>query len=134
MSKRFVIAAAVSTTAAAMVAAVGTGAASPGAQKSVSYTSCNIGGKQRQLGASYVTSLKVAGVSCSKGEKVIKNYHQCRHSNGGAGGSCGATVLGFKCHDGKRSEVPDVQYSTTAKCHKKSNSDKRVKSAYTQNI
>ena len=48
-------------------------------------------------------------------------------------GTCGATLLGFKCKDGKRTGVPNVQYNATAKCHKVSNASKRVKSRYTQN-
>jgi hypothetical protein len=98
-----------------------------------SFTPCNISGEQQDLGASYVTSLKVQGVSCTKGEKVIRAYHQCRHQNGGAAGTCGATVVGFKCKEGKRTGVPNVQYNATAKCHKVSNPSKRVKSRYTQN-
>jgi hypothetical protein len=109
-----------------------TGSASPTAH-AVSFTPCNISGKQQQLGASYVTSLKVQGVSCAKAEKVIKAYHQCRHQNGGAAGTCGATLLGFKCKDGKRTGVPNVQYNATTKCHKVANASKRVKSRYTQN-
>jgi hypothetical protein len=121
-----------------VVAALGTGvlaqtgSAAPTARVS-SFTPCNISGKQQQLGASYVTSLKVQGVSCAKAEKVIKAYHRCRHQDGGAAGTCGATLLGFKCKDGKRTGVPNVQYNATAKCHKVSNPSKRVKSRYTQN-
>jgi hypothetical protein len=109
-----------------------TGTAAPTA-RTAAFAPCNISGKQQQLGASYVTSLKVQGVSCTKAEKVIKAYHQCRHQNGGAAGTCGATLLGFKCKDGKRTGVPNVQYNATAKCHKVSNASKRVKSRYTQN-
>ena len=108
------------------------GGASPIAQKS-SFSPCDINGKQQDLGASYVTSLKVQGVSCAKGEKVIKAYHQCRHQNGGPDGNCSDTLLGFKCKDGKRTGVPNVQYNATARCHKASNASKRVKSRYTQN-
>jgi hypothetical protein len=97
------------------------------------FTPCNISGKQQHLGASYVTSLKVQGVACAKAEKVIKAYHQCRHESGGPAGTCGSTLLGFKCSDGKRTGVPNVQYDATAKCHKVSNPSKRVKSRYTQN-
>ena len=109
-----------------------TSGASPVAHAS-SFTPCDISGKQQQLGASYVTSLQVQGVSCTKGERVIKAYHRCRHRNGGAAGTCGATLFGFKCKDGKRTGVPNVQYNATAKCHKVSNPSKRVKSRYTQN-
>ena len=98
-----------------------------------SFSACDISGQQQNLGASYVTSLKVQGVSCTKGEKVIKAYHQCRHQTGGPAGTCGATLSGFKCKDGNRTGVPNVQYNATAKCHKISNASKRVKSSYTQN-
>ena len=98
-----------------------------------SFAPCDISGQQQDLGASYVTSLKVQGVSCVKAEKVIKAYHQCRHQTGGPAGTCGATLNGFKCKDGKRTGVPNVQYNATAKCHKVSNASKRVKSRYTQN-
>jgi hypothetical protein len=121
-----------------VMAALGTGllvsssGASPVAH-AAGFTPCNISGKQQQLGASYVTSLKVQGVSCAKAEKVVVAYHRCRHQNGGPGGTCGSTLLGFKCKDGKRTGVPNVQYNATAKCHKASNPSKRVKSRYTQN-
>jgi hypothetical protein len=108
------------------------GAASPVAH-TASFSACDISGQQQNLGASYVTSLKVQGVSCTKGEKVVKAYHQCRHQAGGAAGTCNATLLGFKCKDGNRTGVPNVQYNATAKCHKVSNASKRVKSRYTQN-
>jgi hypothetical protein len=109
-----------------------TGAASPVAH-SASFSPCDISGQQQNLGASYVTSLKVQGVSCAKGEKVIKAYHQCRHQAGGPAGNCGSTLSGFKCKDGARDGVPDVQCNATAKCHKVSNASKRIKSRYTQN-
>jgi hypothetical protein len=108
------------------------GSAAPVAH-TASFSPCNIDGKQQNLGASYVTSLKVQGVSCTKAEKLITAYHQCRHQAGGPAGMCGETLLGFKCKDGKRQSVPGVQYNATAKCHKVSNASKRVKSRYTQN-
>jgi hypothetical protein len=108
------------------------GSAAPVAH-TAAFSACDISGQEQNLGASYVTSLKVQGVSCAKGEKVIRAYHQCRHQNGGPAGNCSSTLLGFKCKDGKRTGVPNVQYNATAKCHKVSNASKRVKSAYTQN-
>jgi hypothetical protein len=111
---------------------IGQSGASPVARASA-FSPCDISGKQQQLGASYVTSLKVQGVSCAKGEKVIKAYHRCRHQSGGPAGTCNSTVLGFKCKDGRRTGVPNVQYNATAKCHKVTNAAKRIKSSYTQN-
>jgi hypothetical protein len=119
---------------AALLAAVFSqaGGASPVAH-AATFTACDISGQQQSLGASYVTSLKVQGVGCTKGKKVIRAYHQCRHHAGGPAGTCGRTLFGFKCHDGKRTGVPNVQYNATAKCHKVANSAKRIKSSYTQN-
>lgn len=108
------------------------GSASPTAHVA-SFSPCDISGKQQDLGASYVTSLKVQGVGCTKAEKVIKAYHRCRHQTGGPAGTCSRTLFGFKCKDGKRTGVPHVQYNATAKCHKVTNSAKRIKSSYTQN-
>ena len=112
------------------VIGVGSGSAETSAQAAVSLTSCNISGKQKSLGASYVTSLKVAGVTCAKGETTIKAYHACRKAKGG--GVCGSPGGGFSCKEGKRAKVPGVQYSATVKCRK--GASKRVKSSYTQNI
>jgi hypothetical protein len=116
-----------------MAAIIAPGSTASPVARAASFSPCDINGKQQDLGASYVTSLKVQGVSCAKGEKVIKAYHQCRHQNGGPAGTCSNTLLGFKCKDGKRTGVPNVQYNATAKCHKTSNASKRVKSRYTQN-
>lgn len=117
----------------AATTAIGSGAASadPGARAFVSLTPCDLTGKQQSLGASYVTSLKVLGVSCTKGEKVVKAYHACRNANGGADGTCDSKVLGFSCKEGNRQGVPNVQYNATVKCRR--GGGKRVKSSYTQN-
>lgn len=107
----------------------GAGGASSEASAAQSLTACDISGKEKSLGASYVTSVKVAGVSCAKGIKVVKAYHACRKDKGGV---CGSPGLGFSCKEGKRQTVPGVQYSTTMKCRKGAST--RVKSSYTQNI
>ena len=80
--------------------------------------------------ASYVTSIKVRGVGCPAGKKIVKAYHNCRKQKGGSGGTCSG-VRGFKCREARRQEVPEVQYSTTVSCSKGS---RRVISSYTQNI
>src|SRR3954452_12368023 len=74
-------------------------------------TNCDINGKQQNLGASYVTSIQVAKVSCGQAEKVVVAYHHCRLANGGAGGTCDSAVLGFSCTEGARQSVPGVQYN-----------------------
>jgi hypothetical protein len=98
---------------------------------SASLSSCNINGRQQELGASYVTSIDVAGVSCGQAEKVVAAYHHCRQQNGGAGGTCKTPVEGFTCTEGARQSVPGVQYNATADCRK---GDAEIKSTYTQNF
>lgn len=96
-----------------------------------SLSSCNINGRQQELGASYVTSISVAKVSCEQAEKVVTAYHQCRKQNGGAGGTCTTAVSGFTCTEGQRQEVPGVQFNATAECKK---GDAEIQSNYTQNF
>jgi hypothetical protein len=92
---------------------------------------CDINGRQRNLGASYVTSIEVSKVSCAQAEKVVTAYHGCRQKNGGAGGTCDTPVMGFQCTEGPRQSVPGVQFNATADCRK---GDAEIKSSYTQNF
>jgi hypothetical protein len=92
---------------------------------------CNINGRQRELGASYVTTIQVAKVSCAQAEMVVLAYHHCRQRNGGASGRCDTAVRGFGCTEDQRQAVPGVQFNATADCRK---GDAEIKSAYTQNF
>jgi hypothetical protein len=94
-------------------------------------SNCDINGKQRNLGASYVTSIEVAKVNCGQAEKVVAAYHGCRRQNGGAGGTCETAVMGFTCTEGQRQSVPGVQFNATADCRM---GDAEIKSSYTQNF
>ena len=116
---------------AAAIAGCGGGGSSSSSTSTASLGSCDINGKQQSLGASYVTSIDVAGVSCGQAEKVVLAYHQCRLQNGGAGGTCKSPVSGFTCTEGSRQSVPGVQYNATIDCHK---GDAEIKSTYTQNF
>jgi hypothetical protein len=111
---------------AVIAAPAGAGGQDDGAGKRAA---CDISGQQTDLGASYVTSLKVKNTSCKKGAKVIKAYHACRKDNGGADGRCNSRVEGFKCEEGSRESTP-AQYNAKVKCKKGA---KKVKSTYTQN-
>jgi hypothetical protein len=115
---------------AAVLAGCG-GGSSGSTSTAAELTSCNINGKQQDLGASYVTSIQVGGVSCSQAEKVVVAYHHCRLQNGGAGGTCTTAVEGFDCTEGARQSVPGVQFNATADCRK---GDAEIKSTYTQNF
>jgi hypothetical protein len=115
----------------AAVAGCGGGGDSSGSTSTAALTSCDINGKQQDLGASYVTSIDVAKVSCGQAEKVVTAYHRCRQQNGGAGGTCNSAVIGFTCTEGQRQSVPGVQFNATADCRK---GDAEIKSSYTQNF
>ncbi len=115
---------------AALVAGCG-GGGSSGSTSTAALSSCDIDGKQQDLGASYVTSIDVAGVSCGQAEKVVATYHHCRIAAGGAGGTCKTPAEGFTCTEGARQSVPGVQYNATADCRK---GDAEIKSTYTQNF
>jgi hypothetical protein len=107
------------------------GGSSGSTSTAAALTSCNINGKQQDLGASYVTSIQVGSVSCGQAEKVVVAYHHCRLQNGGAGGTCTTAVEGFDCTEGARQSVPGVQFNATADCRK---GDAEIKSTYTQNF
>jgi hypothetical protein len=92
---------------------------------------CNINGRQQNLGASYVTTIQVAKISCGQAQKVVIAYHHCRQQNGGAGGTCKTAVLGFDCTEGPRQAVPGVQFNADVDCKK---AGAEIKSSYTQNF
>jgi hypothetical protein len=116
---------------AAVIAGCGGGGDSSGTTTAASLSSCNIDGRQQELGASYVTSIDVAKVSCGRAEKVVLAYHHCRIANGGAGGTCNTPVMSFNCTEGPRQSVPGVQFNATADCR---SGVAEIKSTYTQNF
>jgi hypothetical protein len=116
---------------AAVTGCGGGGDDSSGSTSTGALSTCDINGKQRNLGASYVTSIQVAKVSCGQAERVVEAYHRCRQQNGGAGGTCDTAVMGFTCTEGPRQSVPGVQFNATADCRR---GDAEIKSSYTQNF
>ena len=93
-----------------------------------SAATCNIRGKERKLGATYVTKVTATGVSCSSALTLVKAYHACRKRNGGADGRC-PRVSGYRCRESRRISSP-TQYDTTATC---TNGSRKVVQRYTQN-
>jgi hypothetical protein len=117
-----------------LAALIGTAAGGAGASSvaTASSTHCDLTThEQRNLGASYVTSLKVNHVSCKKGKKVVKAFHECRTANGKPQGKCDSKVLGYSCSEHRFDAVPHVQYNSRVTC---SSGDKVVNSTYTQNV
>jgi hypothetical protein len=88
---------------------------------------CDISGKERKLGVTYVLKLKVRQVSCAKAQKVVKAFHKCRHAHGKAG-KCGHRVLGFKCTEHRFDKI-STQYDSNVTCK---NGTARVWHTYTQ--
>ena len=114
------------------LASVAAGSAAARSVATASSTHCDLTvHEQRHLGASYVTSLKVSHVSCKKGKKVIKAFHECRTSGGKPQGKCDSSVLGYSCTEHRFDAVPQVQYNSRVTC---TSGNKVVKSTYTQNV
>jgi hypothetical protein len=109
----------------ALVTAGGAAAGSPEAQAA---GACNISGQERNLGASYVTSLRVRHTSCRTGKSVVRAYQKCRRA-GGWRGKCGHSVNGFGCSR-RILDSSSVQYDAKVTCR---NGAKRVVHTYTQN-
>jgi hypothetical protein len=85
--------------------------------------------EQRHLGASYVqTPLKVRNISCGKAKDVVKDFHTCRHNNGGANGTC-PKVDGFTCNQ-KIIDKGPYQFTAKATCRK---GDSKVKQIFIEN-
>ena len=85
--------------------------------------------EQRNLGATYVqTPLKVKGVTCGKGKKVVKAFNACRKANGGADGRCPRRALRFRCTESRFNKL-STQYDSRVTCKR---GGKRVLFTYTQ--
>ncbi len=110
---------------------IATSATAAGPQASASATNCTLTSKeQRGLGASYVTSLQVQGVTCGQGKSVTLAFNKCRTANGKPQGKCTRKVSGYTCTEKRYDAVPGVQYSAKVTC---ASGQKRVFSTYTQN-
>lgn len=111
------------------VAVLGAGQVASAARGPVAHQSakCNISGKERKLGATYVTTLSATGVSCSSAQTLVKSFHKCRREHGGADGKC-SKVSGYKCTE-KREAIP-TQFDARATCTK---GKRKVIQTYTQN-
>jgi hypothetical protein len=93
-----------------------------------SAATCDIRGKERELGATYVTSLVVKRVSCARGERLVKAFHRCRRDNGGPKARCPRRVSGYRCRE-RRSATIRTQYSSRVRCKR---GKRRVVHRYTQ--
>ena len=123
---KFAITLAAGALAAAVLMAPGAGARSEASASKA----CNV--SSRAYGHNmYTTSLSVRHTSCAKGKAVLKGYTKCRYKHGGLNGRCPNRVAKYKCHEGKRTLAPHIQYSVDVGCKRGS---KRVKFSYTQQV
>jgi hypothetical protein len=88
------------------------GFASPAAAQS---GRCDISGKERKLGATYVTSLAVKSFSCRRAERVVRAFHRCRTKAGGKRGRCRGRVERFRCAE-RRGRTVAGQYDSRVTC------------------
>lgn len=109
---------------ASLLLAVPASAAGPRASAAAK---CSVSGKERKLGASYVTMLSTRGVTCANAEGLVKRYHKCRYRHGGKKGRCGG-LEGFRCTE-RRFNIIDTTYDSNVVCDKGA---KRVRQTYTQ--
>ena len=56
-------------------------------------------------GVGYFTSLKVTGVGCATGRKLVVAYYHCRLQHGGRAGRCPGGVMHYRCTE-KRNTIP----------------------------
>ncbi len=89
---------------------------------------CDVAPLAGTLGTTTVTSLKVTGVRCDAGVRVVRAFTACRLANGPSG-RCVRLVNGYACGE-LRSNGP-TSFSATATCRK---DRKSVVHKYTQTL
>jgi hypothetical protein len=95
---------------------------------SAALRTCQLSGsKQRALGPTYVTSLRVSHTSCTSGERLVRAYYNCRKAHGGIKGTCHSRVRGYHCTE-KRGGIR-TQFSAKVTCH---SGTREVVHTYTQ--
>ena len=91
-----------------------------------SAATCPSSSLPRYPGSGYFTALKVSGVSCSTGKKVMQAHYKCRVKHGKTG-RCSTRVLGYSCSEKRRSIETELDSTVTCK-----NGSKKVVYSYQQ--
>ena len=89
---------------------------------------CDVSALAGTLGTTTITSLKVTGVRCDAGVRVVRAFTACRLANGPSG-RCVRLVSGYACAE-QRVNGP-TSFSATATCRK---DRKSVVHKYTQTL
>jgi len=95
--------------------------------KAAAAKTCSVSGKERKLGASYVTKLSTRRVSCPDARSLSILYHRCRRARGGRDGRC-SRVRGFKCTERRYNRI-DISYDSNVLCTR---GGQRMRQTYTQ--
>ena len=90
---------------------------------------CDIAGAERDLGVSYVVSLRAKGISCTSAKALIRAYHRCRRVHGLAG-RCRRTVRGYRCRESRFDQVSN-QFDAQVTCAR---GGRRISSKYVQTL
>jgi hypothetical protein len=117
--------------AACVIAATALLVCAPGGSAATSLKTCKLSlTASEHLGATYVTNLKVGGVTCSAAKDVVKAFNKCRRAKG-VNGRCSSRVKGYSCADTRPADerIP-TQFNGHVKCK---NASKRVNFDYQQN-
>jgi hypothetical protein len=87
-------------------------------------------GKERKLGATYVTKLTTKNATCATARRVVKAFHSCRKKKGVAG-YCKSKVKGYTCTERRpAAERIATQYTGYVTCK---SATRRVIQEYQQN-
>lgn len=99
---------------AVMAATVGIGgAASPAQAQSLTKSkNCE---PPKYPGSGYFTSLKVTGVSCSRGREVTLAHYRCRVKKGKAGKCTTSVANGFRCSERRTTISTEINSVVTCK-------------------
>lgn len=116
---------------ACLVATIALLVAAPAGSAATSLKKCSLTvARSQQLGATYVTKLKVRGVSCATGERVVKAFQSCRRAKG-LRGRCRRKILRYRCTDARPpDETIPTQLTGHVTCKR---GTRRVNHVYQQN-
>jgi hypothetical protein len=111
--------------AALAIAAIPAGA-DPAAKGGAAKSACALSGAEQNgsLGADYVYSLKARNLGCDKAKRLVEKFHECRHDNGGADGTCSG-VKGYSCNQKDLDSSPQL-LQAKATCKKGSKKFKQT--------
>ena len=90
---------------------------------------CDVSGKERRFGPTYVTAISTARVSCRTAETVVRAFHRCRRAGRtGSRGRCRRSVARYRCSERVLRTAP-TQFDSRVTCRRGA---RRITHEYTQ--